>query len=575
MGKRILEPGKAPEKPKRAAIYLRVSTVYQIDKDSLPMMRQELTAYCEYVLGIKDYVIFQDAGYSGKNTDRPDYQKMMRQIREGLFTHLVVWKIDRISRNLLDFTNMYSELKDLGVTFISKNEQFDTSSAIGEAMLKIILVFAELERNMTSERVTATMKNRAANGIWNGGRIHYGYRYDKEKHEFSIHPDENRIYNFILDTYEDTKSVVRTSRKLNDAGYRTREGNLWSPIVIWTILRNPWYKGVYRYNYYKVPGRKEIHDESEWIIVENHHPASIDADRFERIQLMLDNNARFRNTPGRKTMRKNVHIFSGLIWCGSCGAAYTASPGRLHASGYRPSKYGCPNVRKTKTCTAKFTSDTVLGEFLLNYILNILNAQRNFSQIDSPETLSRNLLRGSTFSDVLSIDHDGLATLYEMLEKYSGSDTVLLKRPKAKPKVDPELKRMMNEKRKQERALERLNHLYLYSENSLPEQEYLVQKQEIVDALQEVNEAIGMMSKESWIHSMSDEDFLRQASTFIITQKLSNRDYIYFEALAESTDPEILKNFFNSILDSVILQSGRVHTVVFRNGLSHTFTYKE
>ena len=162
----------------RVAIYVRVSTLHQIDKDSLPMQKQDLLAYAKLMLGTEDRVIFEDAGYSGKNTDRPKFQEMMSQIRAGGFTHLLVWKIDRISRNLLDFATMYNELKDLGVIFVSKNEQFDTSTAMGEAMLKIILVFAELERNMTSERVTATMISRANNGQWNGGRIPYGYDYD-------------------------------------------------------------------------------------------------------------------------------------------------------------------------------------------------------------------------------------------------------------------------------------------------------------------------------------------------------------------------------------------------------------
>lgn len=170
----------AKEKPKKAALYVRVSTSYQADKDSLPMQRQELVAYAKLMFDIEDYVIFEDAGYSGKNTDRPEFQNMMRRVRAGEFTHLLCWKIDRVSRNLLDFASMYQELKDLGVTFVSKNEQFDTSTAIGEAMLKIILVFAELERNMTSERVTATMLSRAQNGFWNGGRIHYGYDYGKD-----------------------------------------------------------------------------------------------------------------------------------------------------------------------------------------------------------------------------------------------------------------------------------------------------------------------------------------------------------------------------------------------------------
>ena len=126
------------ERPRKVAIYIRVSTTHQIDKDSLPMQRKDLIAYCELILGIEDYEIFEDAGYSGKNTDRPAFQEMMQKIRAGSFSHLLVWKIDRISRNLLDFAEMYEELQSLRVTFVSKNEQFDTSNAMGEAMLKII-----------------------------------------------------------------------------------------------------------------------------------------------------------------------------------------------------------------------------------------------------------------------------------------------------------------------------------------------------------------------------------------------------------------------------------------------------
>lgn len=419
------------------------------------------------------------------------------------------------------------------------------------------------------------MINRASNGVWNGGRIPFGYSYDKPTQVFSIDPEENKIYNFMVETYEDTQSIVHTSRKLNEAGYRSRNGNMWSPVAVWTILRNPWYKGVYRYNYYKIPGRKAIKDESEWVIVENHHPASIDPDRFDRIQATLDKNARYRNTPGRKTAQKNVHVFSGLVWCAECGSAFTASPGKLHVSGYRPSKYGCPNVRKTKTCHAKYTSDVVLGEFLLNYILNILNAQKQFAYIHSTDDLQKHLLHGSTFSNVDHVDPDGLASLLNMLEKCSRSDPVLLKRPRSKPKMDPELKRMMADQKKQQRALDRLNDLYLYSDDSISEREYLVRKQQITDRLQEINEAIGMMSQEPWMRTMNDEEFIRQASSFILTQKLADKQYIYYENLAESLDPEILKNFFVSILDSIILRDGRPETVVFRNGLSHTFTYKD
>ena len=134
------------------------------------MQRRDLSTYSELILGIPDYEIFEDAGYSGGNTDRPAYQNMMTRIRKGEFSHLLVWKLDRISRNLLDFAAMYEELQRLGVAFVSKTEQFDTSTAMGVAMMQIIMVFATLERRTTAERVTATMLSRAHSGQWNGGR---------------------------------------------------------------------------------------------------------------------------------------------------------------------------------------------------------------------------------------------------------------------------------------------------------------------------------------------------------------------------------------------------------------------
>ena len=206
----------------KAAIYCRVSTLHQVDKDSLPMQRQDMINYAKYVLSIEDYEVFEDAGYSGKNTDRPAFQEMMERIERGEFSHVLVWKIDRISRNLLDFATMYARCKKLGVTFVSKNEQFDTSTAMGEAMLKIILVFAELERNMTSERVSSTMNARAAEGKWNGGRVPFAYSYDRETDSFSIRDDEARVALELKDIYLRTRSLTYTARTLNEAGRRTR-----------------------------------------------------------------------------------------------------------------------------------------------------------------------------------------------------------------------------------------------------------------------------------------------------------------------------------------------------------------
>lgn len=562
------------EKPQRAAIYLRVSTSYQADRDSLPMQRKDLVGYCEYALNISDYTVFEDAGYSGKNTDRPAFQKMMMQIRNGMYSHLLVWKIDRISRNLLDFAQMYEELKTLGVTFISRNEQFDTSTAMGEAMLKMVLIFAELERKTTAERVTATMISRANDGTWNGGRVPFGYDYNKETQTFSINGDESYIVLQMYDLYEKTDSLVRTARELNKLGYVSRQRNPFSPVSIWIILRNPWYVGTYRYNYYKIPGRRAVKEESEWVVIENHHSPLVSKERFDHVQKMLDSNARYRNTPGRSSKQKNVNIFSGLIWCSCCGAAFTASPGKLHASGYRPTKYGCPNVRKTKTCNAKYTSDPVIGEFLLNFILNVINAQKSFDKIISPADLESRLLRGDAFRDVAKIDSASVAALYEMLSSFSPADSVLLKKPTVKKDLDPELRKLRADKRKTERALTRLDHIYLYSNKQMSDKEYLVKKNDLMTDLKELDKSIGLLTSESWAQSLSDDDFLEQASSFIISQRLQEREYIYFQGLAESTDPAVLRAFFVSIIDSVRMRNGLVETLTFKNGISHTFTYK-
>ena len=562
------------EKPQRAAIYLRVSTSYQADRDSLPMQRKDLVGYCEYALNISDYTVFEDAGYSGKNTDRPAFQKMMMQIRNGMYSHLLVWKIDRISRNLLDFAQMYEELKTLGVTFISRNEQFDTSTAMGEAMLKMVLIFAELERKTTAERVTATMISRANDGTWNGGRVPFGYDYNKETQTFSINGDESYIVLQMYDLYEKTDSLVRTARELNKLGYVSRQHNPFSPVSIWIILRNPWYVGTYRYNYYKIPGRRAVKEESEWVVIENHHSPLVSKERFDHVQKMLDSNARYRNTPGRSSKQKNVNIFSGLIWCSCCGAAFTASPGKLHASGYRPAKYGCPNVRKTKTCNAKYTSDPVIGEFLLNFILNVINAQKGFEKINSPADLESRLLRGDAFRDVAKIDSASVAALYEMLSSFSPADSVLLKKPTIKKDLDPELRKLRADKRKTERALTRLDHIYLYSNKQMSDKEYLVKKNDLMTDLKELDKSIGLLTSESWAQSLSDDVFLEQASSFIISQRLQEREYIYFQGLAESTDPAVLRAFFVSIIDSVRMRNGLVETLTFKNGISHTFTYK-
>lgn len=561
----------------RVAIYVRVSTLHQVDRDSLPMQKQDLIAYAKLMLGTDDVVIFEDAGYSGKNTDRPKFQEMMSQIRTGTFTHLLVWKIDRISRNLLDFATMYKELKDLGVTFVSKNEQFDTSTAMGEAMLKIILVFAELERNMTSERVTATMISRASNGQWNGGRVPYGYTWDAEEQTFSFNSDEYNIAHMIHDKYEEMRSLVREARWLNEKGYRTRAGNLWNPVSLLIILRSVFYCGDYQYNRLKEGDRQRPKDKSEWITVNDHHPAIVSREQKERIISILESNSRLCKTRNMYKSAKHTHIFASLMYCGNCGKPMGATPAAAKKD-WQYSKYSCSTRRKSATaCNGKSVSDPIVGEFVFNYILNMLNAQNSFSSISSPEDLQKRLLLGDTFKDIDHIEPDGLNDLYNVLLSGNVTGEIYGKDVKVKEQqpADSELSRLRNEKQRLERALDRLTNLYLYSEDAMSESEYIIQKVKLTDALDEINEQIGFASSDGWQQSISDEIFVQRASEFLIAQKLTDRNYINYKRLATSVDAEVLQSFVRSIIDSIIMDTGRVKQIIFKNGLSHTFVYRQ
>lgn len=555
----------------RVAIYIRVSTTHQIDKDSIPMQRNDLVSYARLMLNTDDYAIFEDAGYSGKNTDRPNFQKMMSQIRSGDFTHLLVWKIDRISRNLLDFSSMYKELKELGVVFVSKNEQFDTSTAMGEAMLKIILVFAELERNMTSERVSATMISRASNGQWNGGRVPFGYDYDYESKTFSINKQESEVVKLIHDKYEEMQSLVQEARYLNEHNFTTREGNEWSPVTLLIILRNIFYCGDYQYNTLKEGNRQKIKDRSEWIIVENHHDAIINREQKERIISKLESRKRLDK---RIRETKNIHVFSSLLICSSCGKAMWATPTN-RKNDWACSKYVCKSYARRISPKCKSVSDPIIGEFVFNLVLNIMNAQKTINGIRSYKELEKQLLTGIAFSNVESIERDGLEELYTVLCESDKSMDAFGKPQKiVKKKTVSELSKLRSEKKKLEVALDRLTNLYLFSEIAIPEKEYLIQKTKLTSSLDEINESIGIINSGEWNQSMSDTEFIRQASEFILTKKLEERNYVSYKSLAMSVDNSVLKAFVEKIVDSITVESGRIQKIIFKNGIVQKFNYK-
>lgn len=556
------------------AIYIRVSTNHQIDRDSLPMQKKDLAAYARLILNTCNYTFFEDAGYSGKNTLRPKLQEMMTKIRQGLFTHVLVWKIDRISRNLLDFAAMYKELKDLGVTFISKSEQFDTSTAIGEAMLKIILVFAELERNMTSERVTATMISRASNGLWNGGRVPYGYNYNYSSKTFSINETEAKIVKLIHDNYEKEQSLVHNARFLNDSGYKTRAGLEWSPTGIMIILHNIFYCGDYRYNVLKEGNRQKKKDKSEWITIKNHHPQIIKREQKDRIIKLLKTNIRLSKKNNTRTPSKHVHIFRNLVFCAECGCKLNSTIYKHKKDNCFYSRYLCPSKRKSYVrCNNKSITDVVLGEFTLNYILNILNAKKEKNKIKSTNYLQSILLKGATFNYIDHIDTDSLNEIYLLIT--SNKNKTLFANLKTKNNLqstNKQLRSLKKEKIKQQRALDRLTNLFLFDEAAISEHEFVVRKEQIIEKIESID---SKLINENAIDFISDDEFIKQASEFIIAKNLKEKQYISYNRLINTIDKNIIKDFISTIIDRITILDGKIKSIIFKNGLSQNFILKK
>lgn len=576
--KKPAKSAAAAVESQKAAVYIRVSTQYQVDRASLPVQREELINYAKYALNISDCVVFEDAGYSAKNTDRPDYQRMMARIRTGEFSHLLVWKIDRISRNLLDFAAMYAELKKLGVVFVSKNEQFDTSSAMGEAMLKIILVFAELERNMTSERVSAVMLSRANDGVWNGGKVPFGYAYDKNSKQFSIIEDEAQVVLHIYDLYESVRSLTAVAKSLNEKGVRSRTGKPWNPTTVRTMLTNPFYAGTYRYNYRDESNKSfTVKDEDEWVLVIDHHPPIVTPERQERIAAILQSKQRGWAGAGMTYQRKNTHIFAGLLRCGCCGFTMIASPDRQRSDGWRPSIYKCSRQRRFGDCDNKYVSDVTLGPFALNFIANLIRASNSFGKSTSIETLEKKLLRGAMFSHVDHIERPGLEELYNHLR--SGFDPLDFESRSVDAAESgaaiQERDLILSEKRRLERALNRLKSLFLYGEDAISEKDYLVERQQLIASLEEKDARLEELEAEAAASiTMSDEEFMAKASYFVLSQQLLDKRFVDYERFIRKIDPQIVKDFLNSVVTNFCIKNGLTTSILFKNGVELRFSYK-
>ena len=237
------------------AIYARQS----IDKaDSISVESQ--IEFCKYETHGEPYEVFFDKGYSGKNTDRPEFIKMLTAIRNGNIKRVICYKLDRCSRSILDFTRLMEEFLQYDVEFVSCTEKFDTSTPMGRAMLSICVVFAQLERETIQQRIFDAYHARSKRGFYMGGRIPFGFCLEpytiggKKTSRYAPVPSEAAILLKMYELYMDkTVSQADVAQILNHSGYtnpRQKDGH-WQRSHIARLLKNPIYvksdSAVYHY----------------------------------------------------------------------------------------------------------------------------------------------------------------------------------------------------------------------------------------------------------------------------------------------------------------------------------------
>lgn len=294
--------------------------------------------------------IYKDKGFSGSNTDRPDFIRLMDDIRNGSVQKLIVWKLDRMSRSLLDFSNIMSVFDERKVVFDSVTEQLDSSTPMGRAMINIIMVFAQLERETIQMRIADNYLKRAERGFFLGGHAPFGLvkkpitvnGYKTSTYELC--PEHGKTLQLMFDMYANSDMSFRSlAHYLNDKG-RTNNGVLWEAQKISRLIHNPTYvkSNADIYQYYKSKGVVMLHsvddfvgnglflfgkrkpNERKYTNLKDHslavalHTGFVDSEIWLKAQYKSEGNVKLGNGG------KSQHTWlSGIAKCACCGYAMT------------------------------------------------------------------------------------------------------------------------------------------------------------------------------------------------------------------------------------------------------------
>jgi site-specific DNA recombinase len=355
----------------KVAIYIRVSTDEQAKEGfSIRAQRNLLVDYCR----VNDYEVtnvYLDDGFSAKDTKRPQLQKLLADAKKGEFNAVLVYKLDRFTRSVRDLYELLEYLQRFGVGFISRQEKFDTTTAIGRAMIGILGVFAQFERELIAERVRLGMEQKTREGKKAGGRYPYGY--DKEGNQIE---EEVSIIRQVREIYMSGKSYQAVAAELHRKGY-DRRGSEWTATNVALTLENIFYAGIIRFGG-KLPNGKypfrnrELH--VQVLDVPGSHKPIWAMEEYEA------HIARMRRRSSGGNGKIADYWFNGVLRCGRCGASMygrRSNERTIKATDekVRTSYYWCSRRKNNKSCDMPMFRQIHVEHLIMQYISQIKSDQ--------------------------------------------------------------------------------------------------------------------------------------------------------------------------------------------------------
>ena len=316
------------------ALYPRVSTQEQaINGHSIDEQIERMRKYCE-AMGWTIYKTYTDAGYSGGNMDRPGLQSMIRDIEKGKIDKVLVYKLDRLSRSQLDTLYLIEKVFIAnGTDFVSMSESFDTSTPFGRAVIGILAVFAQLEREQIKERMAMGRFARAKQGKFGGSdKVPIGYDYIDG--ELITNEYERMQIIRLFELYEAGASPYKIAEAMTEAGFKHKYGK-WSERRVREILGKKTYLG---YTFFK----------GEWY--QGDHEPFISEELFEKVQAIRSQKSEEHLKYNRRSGKATTYL-GGYIYCGNCGGKYSKHTGRVKRKdgSYITNSYYSCNSRTKRT----------------------------------------------------------------------------------------------------------------------------------------------------------------------------------------------------------------------------------